>query len=186
MSNLFKKLITISFAFILACAFWACKTEEGPVDFDVKYSVNIAKPQKGWPIIKKLTETKKAVYEKYGTPDAFRIYWTHDGRIQSKDDVRKELKRRQNERNKELPDHSWIYLDKNIEVYFDKNNKAMEKPLTDMIKIIVNYGDPEEVSRVDKNSWKYYSKGKMFTFSKSGKIIEEKDFPAMGGYFSRH
>ncbi len=183
-----KKIIKLfCIATVSACSVLfmvSCKTEEGPVDFDPKFSVNVATPMKGWPIEKKLSEVKKQVYAKYGKPDAFHIYWTADGAIQPCDDVRREVKRRESNNEKELPEHSWVYLDKGFEVCF-KNDRAVEKKISEQLKIVIKYGDPEEVSRVDKNQWKYYSKGKMYKFSKSGALLEESDFPAMGGNFAR-
>lgn len=163
----------------------SCKTEEGEVNFDVKHSVNIALPGKGWPIEKKLSPEKLATYKKYGMPDAFHVYWDPTGSVQSSDFVKKELKRRKAMGEKDLPPYAWVYLDKNIEVFFDKNGKASEKPITDKIRIIIQNGDPQKVDQSSLLKWTYYSTGKIYTFGPAGNKVEENTFPAMGGNFTR-
>lgn len=186
---MFSKIKLTIFAALLvvsAVVFSACKTDEGPINFDPKFSVNIAFPMKGWPVVKKLTPEKKEIFDKYGMPDAFHIYWDSTGGLQTRDFVKGELKRRKENGAKQLPDHAWIYLSKGVEVFFGAGGRAEEKKISDQVKIICRSGDPQEVKTNPIVQWTYYSIGKTYRFSNSGSIIEEKDFPATGGYFVRN
>lgn len=148
------------------------------LEINQEFSVNVFKPGPTWPNVKKLPPEQKEAYERYGKPDCFHVYWTPDGAIKTKEDLRKELK---GGKPKTIPPYSWIYLKLNKEVTF-KNGMASELPLTDQIRIIAQNGDPEDV-REDSGvtQWMFYSTGKIYKFSK-GRVFETKEFPAMGKY----
>lgn len=148
-------------------------------DLDLDWSVNVFKPSAKWPNLKKMKPEERAVYDKYGRPDFFRVQWDKAGSIKLREELEKEL---QGKKPKTLPPFSWVYLKENREVVFD-NQRPVERPLTEPVKIVIANGDPEDVKEVygGVKQWMFFSTGKIYKIA-GNQVIESKDFPAMGKY----
>ena len=146
--------------------------------FKQDFSVNVFYPGPKWPNEKKLKPLEREVLQRYGRPAAFRVLWPPAGDIK----LRSELEDAYAKAPKILPAYSWVYPRQGKEIIF-RGNGYEENPLTDKIRLILRYGDPEDVKDLSNGvvQWTYYSAGKMVKM-RDGKIIEEKDFPAMGRF----
>lgn len=150
------------------------------IEINQAFSVNIFKPGPTWPNVKKLPAEQKQMFEKYGKPDCFHVYWNSDGTITPRASLEKQMN---GKKPKTVPPFSWIYLKLNKEIVFSRNGKPVEQPVPDEVRVVAENGDPEDV-RDDipgVKQWMFYSTGKIYKFSR-GHIIEQKDFPAMGKY----
>lgn len=149
------------------------------VSLNPAFSLNLIQPGPKWPNVKKLTPAQKEVFEKYGKPDRLRVQWTPEGRIMQRDELRQQFKDKQ---PKELPPCFWVYQQRGIEIAFDQGTPR-EQPISDQVKLVLQHGDPEDVKQLPGGltQWTFYSTGRLFKFS-HGKIVEERDFPAMGRY----
>ena len=80
------------------------------------------------------------------------------------------------------PGPNWPKKPKKLEP--NQQEVLREQPLSDQVRLIIKYGDPEEVkaSEYGGSQWMYFSAGKLYKFSPAGRIIEEKTFPGMGTY----
>jgi hypothetical protein len=147
--------------------------------------VNVAKPQKNFPDEDKLVPSKKEVFTLYGAPDFVRLWWSKDGRIHRSLEVDSNIK------NKDflITKHSWIYLDKNIECVFDSLKSYREVPLSDNIRTVCTYGDPENINIVSEKEpfseiWYYYSQGLNLKFV-NDKLVSQQKFRPMGRIISK-
>lgn len=143
-------------------------------------SLNLATPGPKWPKKKKdFTKAQKEVFEKHGKPEMFRMVWNPDHRIATRD----ELQRRPDAKEmKKLPPLTWVYTSRNMEIVFEGTERFSERPLTDEIKLVLKYGDPEDAkTEAGVTQWTFYSVGRMYKLL-NGRIIQQKEFPAMGGF----
>ncbi|MBX7246327.1 MAG: hypothetical protein K1X53_12595 [Candidatus Sumerlaeaceae bacterium] len=158
-------------------ALTACDKDEYEINQD--WSINVFKPGPKWPIMKNMKPLEKEVFGRFGKPDAFHVLWSPDGTIKSRselDDRGKEV-----QKAKTLPPYTWVYAGLGKEIYFSPTTYT-EKPIRDDLRLIMKYGDPEDVKdQGNIKQWTFYSVGKMYKIS-NGKIIDEKDFPAMGRF----
>ena len=66
-------------------------------------------------------------------------------------------------------DRSWIYLDDYTEYTFS-NRGAKEQPVSDMLRIMIKHGDPQDAKYIPKDvgplkvEWIYYQQGLRFLF----------------------
>lgn len=167
---------------LLSCAMLILTACEQDVVIDPKFSVNVFSPGPKWPNVKKLKPVEREVFEKYGKPDRFRVWWNPTGELRTRFDVEQEFRRA---KPKDLPPYSWIYLSSGIEVRLTASG-YQEQPVTDQVRLMTQYGDPEDVKELKNGltQWMYYSVGKLYKFG-NGMIVEEKEFPAMGSFHKK-
>lgn len=144
-----------------------------------EFSVNLFQPGPKWPKVKKLKPLEKEVYEKYGKPDHFRIWWTPSGQPKQRLDLEKQFSQKS---IKQVPKYSWVYLQQGKEIVFGATN-YQEVSLTDQVRILTEYGDPEDVKELSGGitQWMFYGAGKLYKFV-NGRIVEQKELPAMGRF----
>ncbi|MGI8908323.1 MAG: hypothetical protein ACR2IE_17765 [Candidatus Sumerlaeaceae bacterium] len=162
----------VCFGFLVAC--------DQDIEINPEFSVNIFKPGPKWPNVKKLAAEQREAYEKFGKPDCFHVYWSPTGEIMPRRELEKQLK---GKKPKTVPPFSWVYLRTNKEVVFPGGGRANEQPLPETVRIVAENGDPEDVSQEGGGitQWMFYSTGKIYKISQ-GRVIERKEFPAMGRY----
>ncbi len=168
---------------IAAIALWGavgligCKDKDLYV-FKPEFSVNVFYPSPKWPNAKKFTDVEKEVYERYGRPAAFRVLWPPTGDIRLRSDLENAFAKQ----NKVIPAFSWVYPNQNKEIAFTPTSYE-ERPLTDKIRLVLRYGDPEDVKLLSSGDeqWTYYSAGRMFKLRRN-KIVDVQEFPAMGRF----
>ena len=170
-----KKLIGAVGALAILLVFSACEQD---VKVDTEFSVNIFHPGPKWPNVKKLTLPQKEVYERFGKPDCFRVWWSPAGELQSRDAAMAYYK----EKKKVPQEYSWVYIARGVEVLFT-GNSFQEQKISDQVRVVAKYGDPEDVKQMQQGvtQWMYYSAGKLYKFAE-GSLMEEKEFPAMGKF----
>lgn len=173
------KISLIGILIILTSLFTACK-EKAEVTLD-QNSVNIGSVGKDWPKKFKLTTAEDTVLKKYGRPDYFRIRWVKDGSFQNMMQVNHIMSFKKIANIKK----SWIYEKIGKEIIFTDEDKYEEIPITEQLKLIMEYGDPESVKKftdkagILKETWSYYSLGKDYIFY-NGHLSETFEYPAMG------
>ncbi|RMH26034.1 MAG: hypothetical protein D6691_08630 [Candidatus Hydrogenedentota bacterium] len=163
---------------IASAIVWSgCKDKDLFV-FRLDHSVNVFYPSPKWPDAKRLTPPEREVYERYGKPTAFRVLWTPSGQIR----LRRELELAFDKKLKTIPPYTWVYVDKGKEIVF-RGASYEEIPLSDQIRLVLKYGDPEDVRDLGAGTveWMYFSVGKLYRL-KNGRIVDTKDFPAMGKF----
>jgi hypothetical protein len=164
----------------------SCGKEKNLV-LDLNFSVNVARPAKTFPDMKHLVKSKQTVYEMYGRPDFIRFWWSRDGRPHRFLEVDGVLR---NSDSIYALKHSWVYLDKDREFIFDSDDAYREIPLTDKVRTICNYGDPEDIKQVSvpdgpvEEIWHYYSIGLILKFSNE-KLISRQSHTPMGNFIKR-
>ena len=143
-----------------------------------EFSVNVFEPGPKWPNIKKLTPIQKEVYEKFGRPDNFRVMWNKAGQLRRRIDVEKDIAQK-----KPLPNYSWVYMRHEKEIVFE-GSTFVEKPVNDQLKMLVKYGDPEDVKEMEGNitQWTFYGAGKLYKFNSAGQLVGQQDFTPMGKF----
>lgn len=171
-----KKHSLVVFVLPLLLALTGCEQD---VKIDPEFSVNIFRPGPKWPTVKKLTLAQKEAYDKFGRPDAFRVWWGPKGELKDRDAAIQEFKQK---KMKNPPPYSWVYLARNTELVFTGSGYE-ERPISDQVRVLVKMGDPEDVKELQTGvtQWMFYSTGKLYKFM-DGRIVEEKDFPAMGNF----
>lgn len=153
--------------------------KEQPFIFNFDFTINFFQPDPKWPVEKLLKPAEKEVLEKLGRPDAFRILYDPEGNIKIRRSLELEYKAK---KPKEIPNYSWVYMQRNEEIIFSGNG-YYSKPLTDAIRLVLKYGDPENTKQLPDEmvEWTYYSTGKIYRIYKD-KVIDVKEFPAMGSF----
>jgi hypothetical protein len=167
-------IVAISFGLI---PFFGAKEQPYEINFD--QTINFFAPGPKWPVEKLLTPVQKQVYQQYGKPDMFRFLWSRTGELKMRETLQLEWTRK---KLKEIPPHTWVYLQRNEEVVFT-GNSFVTRPLTEAMQIVIKYGDPENVRDIGSgvSQWTFYSVGKIYTIS-GDKVVGSKDFPAMGSF----
>lgn len=169
------------FRLILLLVLGVLLTSCGEQDYVLNpdFSVNMFTPGPKWPKVKKLSAAEKEIYERYGKPDAFRVLWNPTGKLRSRMEVSSDFNAK---KIKSMPPFTWVYVKQGKEIAF-KGAGYEELPLTDEVRLLVEYGDPEDVKEIFNGvtQWMFYGAGKLFKLS-NGKIVEQKDFPAMGRF----
>lgn len=184
-----KKLLpVIIFCLLLAALLLlpACREEQG-INLDMNFSVNVANPEKDFPNLETLPNSKKEIYYQYGRPDFIRLWWTSDGKPQRYLDVDTRLR---DPRTKNTLKQSWIYLGQNAEFIFDSGEQYRQIPLTDKTLTICQYGDPEDVKEVTaidgafEETWNYFSRGVIIRF-RDEKIVHRQNYTPMGRFIKK-
>ena len=156
----------------------SCKKNDLLV-LDLEFSVNVAKPGEAFPGKGQIEQAKKEVMEIYGEPDYVQIWWSQDGRFHQSLEVDRKL------RDPEIiyeKKKSWIYLDRELECEFLGPTRYREKPLSDKMKTICEYGDPENIIKLSESSpyrenWQYYSLGLILKFKDDELIGQSRHTP---------
>ena len=150
--------------------------------FDQYFSINLAKPGSKWPNRNKMTEAEKALLDERGAPDYIRVWWSNEDRIVQFMEVHARMNKLEHLERKQ----SWIYVDSQEEVVFKGESDFFVRPLSDKLKIVSTYGDPDlikiEEQSEDKSTreiWQYYSAGKIFTFHDE-RLTREQTTQKMG------
>jgi len=153
---------------------------------DTKFSVNLVRPSPTWPKLEKLSLAQLEVYEKYGRPDYFRIWYNPRGEIVTAREAGPIIRAK---RLGELP-RSWVYENKKIEVRFTSPSKYEELPLSDQLKVLCLRGDPQErdvqtlKGGIVRESWTYFDVGEKYFFI-DGHISKKQVFKGVGRPFER-
>lgn len=178
-----------------------CGSKPRVLSPDPRFSLNLIEVPQDWPIEKKdwpadpmLASAQQRIYEENGKPDFFQVMWKRDGRLMRTQEFEREmLSRNEHDQKAFLKSRSladqfrWIYVDKKLVYNFKK--KTPEKiDLTDDLKTVTIYGDPEDIKEsTDANGDKmliftYFSEGKIYYY-RNGKQYKEDDVtpvPGMG------
>jgi len=158
---------------------------EPPVNVNPNFSYNLAVPDARWPRLNLLSPAENEVYQKYGKPDYFRLWYNKQGDLVSGREAGPIVRARK------LRDlrRSWIYEDKKIEVKFRSPAKSEEVPLSDQLQVLCLRGDPQERDPQIRNGilremWTYFDKGEKYIFM-DGRLAEKQLFKGVGKPFSR-
>lgn len=190
-----KRLMTFLMLLVaLTMATSACGTKRRKLEANPSFSINVIPVPRDWPDESKrdwasdpvLASQQQAVYEQHGPPDFFRVLWSRDGRLMTQREMnaRAWMDRKQKQ-SKEAPDFEWIYLDKKVTYRFRKGSPT-KGVLKDNIRIVTEYGDPQEikdsmdVSRAPVQIYQYYDRGKVFYFRDGDLYKEENQTPMPG------
>jgi hypothetical protein len=180
MNQLIRSLGISVFAVLAMGVATGCRDKEAGVSFNPEFSINLMTPGPKWPNMKKIKPRERAAFEKYGKPDFFRLIWNRQGSIV----VRDQFSRSDRERLKRAMNFetTWVYLERDMELVFT-GEQFQERRLNDEIRLIAKMGDPEAVRTVPGGGveWTFYSTGRIFRMV-NGKIIDTREFPAMGGF----
>ncbi len=164
---------------------------------DSSFSVNVVPTPSDWPDEARdwhadpvIAAQQQRVYETYGTPEYFRFLWRGDGEVVRQGDLFDMLARHRKDPAKFIaernPDMEWVYLDHGVTYRFTRSG-PQRADLSDPIRIICQYGDPQEVKEhsgpdgARMLSYQYYNIGRIFYFRDGEKIREERQ-PPMSGY----
>jgi hypothetical protein len=149
---------------------------------DPAFSVNIIKPGSTWPKFDNMTPAKLEVYDRYGRPDYFRVWYNPNGEIANMRQAGPLIRQREVGR---LP-WSWVYETEEIEVRFGSPTRFEEIPLSDKLKVLCTNGDPHAPPDITelktgsiRESWIYYDVGKQFVFI-DDKLADVHRFRGMG------
>ncbi len=169
----------VIFISILACG---CSLQDKHFRISPQFSVNLAVPSEEWADSDTFTSAEQAVFEQFGKPNFIRIWWDENGRIKTYLEVDRDISSRLY-REKEK---SWIYKNDEKEIIFPDANNFEVLPLSPKLKILCQYGDPEnrkineEVSTSKQvEVWQYYTLGKIFTFW-DNILVKEQTVPRLG------
>jgi hypothetical protein len=151
------------------------------VAFNPDFSVNLFQPGPKWPNVEKLTPAQKEVYQRYGKPEQFRVLWNPTGQVKTRSELAQTFQNKK--MPKELPPHTYLYMNLGKEMWFE-GGSFVERPITDMTRILVKLGDPEDIKPLPNGGtqWMFYGAGRLYKFDRDGATVEEKEFPAMGRY----
>jgi hypothetical protein len=153
--------------------------------FDTKFSINLARPGKYF-LTKDGTPAQKEVQEKFGTPDFVRLYWDKKGDIVTLLAVDESLRKGKQRDVKQ----TWIYVDANQEITFTNDEEYSVGPLSEKVKIVCEFGDPDQIQKHTDNEggleeiWTYYGKGRIFKFYNET-LISKQQFPPMGTFIKQ-
>lgn len=171
----------------------ACGKKEPALEPDPEFSINVMvvpdfwpREEIDWPEDETLRRVQQEAWARYGTPDFLRFVYTVDRRIVKPSEAVEG--HRMSGRRGSKPEDEWVYFDQGIVLRF-KGTEVIERPLDDMLKTIVLYGDPNEIKRwpelgVERTSFTYYDHGKTFNFG-GGKLTDTYEFKPMPGFNMR-
>ncbi len=172
------RLLRGRFVVLLAASLILAGCKDQDFVFKPDFSVNLFFPGPKWPNTKKMTKVEKEIYQRYGRPAAFRVLWPPKGDIKLRSDLEDAFAKQP----KVMPAYSWVYPTVGKEIII-QGQAYEERPLTDEVRLILKYGDPEDVKDLSSGviQWTYFSAGKMLKL-RNGRVVEEKEFPAMGRF----
>ncbi|MDK2970974.1 MAG: hypothetical protein PWP23_729 [Candidatus Sumerlaeota bacterium] len=179
---LLAPVLMVALALALACE---KGPEDKPVTLDPQFSVNVMavptfwpREDMDWPEEPHERVVQENVYREYGRPDYFRNVHTFDRRIVLPIEL-EEGHVLAGRRPKALT--QWIYIDEGKVLTFD-GGKFEESELTDEVRTVCTYGDPQDIKRFDRPefeqvSYLYYDQGLEIVFI-DGKKSREKRISA--------
>ena len=143
-------------------------------------------PGEGFPqkkIKERLTEAQLEVIEEFGAPDYLRVWWDKYGNIKTVMDVHRQVDKKEYARKP----MTWLYQMEGIEIFFADSKNFTSKPIETKIKILMEFGDPENrfvttPNDVYRETWQYYSAGVIFKFNRDGEVLERKDYQGTGAW----
>lgn len=146
--------------------------------------------KKDWPKDEQMARLQQKAYEEYGPPDYFRVRWNKNGKLMRQAELESILitekrKRDRYFRSQELP-VDWIYINERRVLKFDRRKGTDEEELRDDLRIVCEYGDPQDIKdTVDINREKntifhYFNSGQIFYF-KSGELYKEETVTPVPG-----
>ena len=169
--------------FVAAVAMGAACRKDLALNMDAKFSVNLVRPAVTWPRLDRLTPAELEVYDKYGKPDYFRLWYNPHGEISTSREAGPAIRRKL---LGELP-RSWVYEEKKIEVQFRSPAKFEEVPFSDRMTVLCLRGDPDDRDVQTKEniileSWTYYDVGEKYVFV-GDRQVEKQVFKGVGRPF---
>lgn len=175
----FSRSSALQILLLAAAVFMLAGCEKDDVNIDPDFSINVCQPGPKWPNPKNLTPAQKEVLDKYGKPDFFHVWWTPDGQYRTRTDF---VKEQREGKKRPIPPYSYVYLRLNKDICF-RGSDYQVLPVSDQLRVVCQLGDPEDIRTMESGvlQWMYYSAGKLYKFGR-GRIVEEKDFPAMGKF----
>lgn len=175
-----------AFGIALALLIVVSGCERGPEDKDIAldptYSINVVAVPPFWPRDDRdwsdnptIAEIQKETWAREGNPDYLRTVYTHEDRIVHPTEL-SEGNVLVGRRSANLTE--WVYLDEKKVIRFDGAN-VTESELTDPVRIVCLYGDPNDIKRFEKEAFTetqffYINHGKIFVFV-DGKLQEERN-----------
>lgn len=140
---------------------------------DPEVSFNVLSPPWWWPdedtFLPKdspVGQSKKDYYDEHGAPDFIRVWYSNEGVPLARATVTS---------RQGLPEPkgtSWIYRERQVEVFFGKNGSS-EKPLNDEVSTICEFGDPDEVRFLGNDPNVRYVR---YIYRRPGLIIDFQNF----------
>jgi hypothetical protein len=128
----------------LIVTFWSAGCAHDPkiVEIDHRFSINVAPTPHWFPDEETpLTPGQSEVLHHMGKPDFIRFWWNQKGRLITTSDLSGQHD--QLGEKISLLKRSWIYIDDAKEIIFTKSGGGYrEVPLTDVLELICEYGDP--------------------------------------------
>jgi hypothetical protein len=162
-----------------------CNRDRQAIEIDHRFSYNVAKVPLWYPPEDYVpSPTEQAVLARWGKPNFIRFWWLPDGEFITSsdlsgksamiDEIMTETKR------------TWIYLGEETEIEFLTDGGYLEHPLTEKLKLICRYGDPnqrtppkqDEAGRT-KESWEWIEAGLRVHFI-DGAEYKREHFPGTG------
>lgn len=162
-----------------------CKDKDLP-HFETSFSCNLIIPGKDFPqkkIKKQLTPIQLKVVEEYGPPDYIRVWWDRYGRVKRLMEVHRQI----DNGDYTTKPMTWLYEDEGIEIYFVDKENYRSAPIEPKMKILMTFGDPENVTTTNHNniyreSWQFYSAGLTIKFNREGNIVDRQEYQGTGAW----
>ncbi|MCB2156163.1 hypothetical protein KQI84_14900 [bacterium] len=170
----------------------ACKDKPTELAPDPEFSINVMavpvdwpREELDWPDNPTLRRTQQEAWARYGTPDFIRFIYTMDRRIVKPSEA---IEGHRMAGKFTEQEQEWVYLADEIVLRF-KGAETIERPLDDILRTVVMYGDPNEIKRwpelgVERTSFTYYDAGKTFNFS-GNSLSDVYEFTPMPGFNMR-
>jgi hypothetical protein len=181
-----RELLTLILGICLAGSF-GCNRKKELIELDPRFSFNLAPVPPSFPgeDFAALTPNQQEVFLKYGKPDFIRFYWISDGTFITSSDL--SGKGPTMEQTIAETKKTWIYTGRNErEVEFLSNGGYVEHPLTEKLRLIARYGDPNDKSppkRDDRGRvreyWQWIDHGMLIEFL-DDQEVNRQHFTATG------
>lgn len=189
----FRLPLLLSAVLIAAILLPACSRgpEKRPLEIDPVFSVNVIPVPDYWPREKldfpkddpRMRRLMREALAEHGRPDFLWMVQTYDRRPVHQAELRRP-ETMSARRSKSFLD--WVYLEQRLVVSFE-GGEIRELPLTDKIRTICLYGDPNEVRPFrtadgrNEPRWIYYAYGLEFAFS-GHDLVGTFDFTPLPGF----
>ncbi|MCE5231346.1 hypothetical protein LLG95_17355 [bacterium] len=175
--SVFRFSFLVSLALVvLASALAGCSRNKHAIEVDPRYSMNVVKTPYWFPDDKSLFPVERDVFDRYGAPEYMRLWWRDDGTFITSSD----LSGKDKEAIFQDMDHmkkSWIYIRMDKEVVFSADHSHhFEQPITETLKLICQYGDPQrnrpvEIDGHTREAWLWMEHGKQ-ALLEDGRLIK--------------
>ncbi|MBN1515406.1 hypothetical protein JXA32_02440 [Candidatus Sumerlaeota bacterium] len=160
-----------------------CSKVDYGIIWDPDTSINIVRPSSSWPGEFELTPAQQRLLEAHGQPSLERIWYDPAGEVKRYVEVRDQLDVKTPADFK----RSWIYLDLDKEYEFVSPTNYIAHPLTDKIKTLCRYGDPQDfgdgkLQDVPFIEWVYYNRGERYKFDENGALLIKETFQPLHNF----